>query len=200
TKKHLKLDKVEENIRIAVREGMYVRGFFMLGFPTETLEEARDTVEFALRSVLHEALFFIVTPFAGTALYELYQDTLRERGILELQPEDTSYHHANYNLSAMTDAELFGLQRRAFRQFFLDPRRAVRIAARHPAKLEVLRYGVLTLLKMLPHPGARRSKPSGGTTIGPVQDNEQESPRLHLATGWGAAEPVRRMDTRGRRT
>jgi radical SAM superfamily enzyme YgiQ (UPF0313 family) len=197
-KKHLKIDQVEENIRIAVREGMYVRGFFMLGFPTETLDEAHDTVRFALRSVLHEALFFIVTPFAGTALYELYQDALRERGMLELEPEDTGYHQGSYNLSAMTDAELFGLQRRAFRQFFLDPRRAVRIAARHPAKLELLRYGLLTLLKMVPHPGARRSKVGGGTTIGPVRDNEPESPRVHLATGWNAAEPVRRMDTRGR--
>jgi radical SAM superfamily enzyme YgiQ (UPF0313 family) len=131
-KKHLKVDKVEENIRIAVREGMYVRGFFMLGFPTETLEEARTTVDLALRSALHEALFFIVTPFAGTALYELYQETMRERGLLEMEPEDTGYHQAQFNLSAMSDADLFGLQRRAFRRFFLDPRRALRIAARHP--------------------------------------------------------------------
>lgn len=197
-KKHLKVDKVEENIRIAVREGMYVRGFFMLGFPTETFEEARSTVDLAVRSALHEALFFIVTPFAGTALYEQYQETMRERGLLHVEPEDTGYHHANYNLSAMSDSELFGLQRSAFRRFFLDPKRALRIAARHPAKLEVLRYGALTLLKMLPHPAARRSLTNGGTTIGPVKRAEHESPRTQLATAWDTAEPVRRMDTRGR--
>ena len=63
-------------------------GFFMFGFPTETLEEARSTVDLALRSPLHEALFFIVTPFAGTGLYELYQETMRERGLLAIEPED----------------------------------------------------------------------------------------------------------------
>ncbi len=198
-KKHLKVEKVEENIKIAVREGMYVRGFFMLGFPTETLEEARSTVELALRSPLHEALFFLVTPFAGTALYELYQDTLSERGLLH-EPEDLGYHHANYNLSAMSDTALFGLQRSAFRRFFVNPRRVLRIAARHPAKLELLRYGFLTLLKMLPHPTAVRSKVAGGTTIGPVAPGEQESARLHLATAWDTVEPVRRMDHRGRQT
>jgi hypothetical protein len=198
-KKHLKVDKVEENIRIAVREGMYVRGFFMLGFPTETIEEARTTVDLAIRSALHEALFFIVTPFAGTALYELYQETMRERGLLETAPEDTGYHQGNFNLSAMSDGELFGLQRRAFRRFFLDPRRALRIAGRHPAKLELLRYGMLTALKMLPHPGRKRSVAPGGSTIGPQQSGEQESPRLHLATAWESAEPVRRMDPRGRK-
>lgn len=197
-KKHLKVEKVEENIRIAAREGMYVRGFFMLGFPTETLDEARSTVDLALRSDLHEALFFIVTPFAGTALYELYQETLGERGFLQQQPEDVGYHHAHYNLSAMSDAELFGLQRRAFRRFFLNPKRALRIAARHPAKRELVRYGALTLLKMLPHPAARGSKVSGGTTIGPVSNGELESTRTHLATAWEVAEPVRRLDTRRR--
>jgi hypothetical protein len=198
-KKHLKVERVEENIRLAVREGMYVRGFFMLGFPTETYDEARSTVDLALRSPLHEGLFFIVTPFAGTALYELYQETMRERGLLEMVPEDTGYHHGNFNLSAMSDAELFGLQRRAFRRFFLDPRRALRIAARHPAKLELLRYGMLTALKMLPHPGRKRGVAPGGSTIGPAQAGERESARVHLATAWESAEPVRRMDPRGRK-
>jgi len=194
-KKHLKVDKVEENIRIAVREGMFVCGFFMLGFPTETLEEARSTVDLALRSPLHEGLFFIVTPFAGTALYEQYQETMRERGLLDVEPEDTGYHNAQYNLSAMSDAELFGLQRSAFRRFYLDPRRVLRIVKRHPAKLELARYGTTALLKMLPHP--KRRTVAGGATIGPAKAGERESTRLHLATAWDTAEPVRRIDTRG---
>jgi len=198
-KKHLKVDRVEENIRIAVREGMYVRGFFMLGFPTETLEEAHDTVDFALRSDLHEALFFIVTPFAGTALYELYQETMRERGQLDVELDGTSYFHANYNLSAMRDADLFRLQRSAFRRFFLNPRRVMRLAGRHPRKLDLLRYSLVALMRMRPAV-IRRREVSGATTIGPAQAGEQESTRLHLATAWESAEPVRRMDPRARKS
>jgi radical SAM superfamily enzyme YgiQ (UPF0313 family) len=200
TKKHLKIDKVEENIKIAVRAGMFVCGFFMLGFPTETIEEARSTVDFALRSPLHEGLFFIVTPFAGTALYELYQETMRERGMLAIEPEDTGYHDTHYNLSAMSDEELFGLQRRAFRRFFLNPRRVARILQRHPAPLELVRYGAIALAKMLPHPAKRPTVAPGGSTIGPAQSGERESQRVHLATAWDTAEPVRRMDPRARRS
>jgi hypothetical protein len=116
-----------------------------------------------------------------------------------MEPEDTGYHHAHFNLSAMSDEQLFGLQRRAFRRFFLSPRRALRIAARHPAKLELLRYGMITALKMLPHPGRKPSIAPGGSTIGPAQSGEQESARLHLATAWDAAEPVRRLDPRARK-
>ena len=99
----------------------------------------------------------------------------------------------------MSDAELFGLQRSAFRRFFLDPRRALRIAARHPAKLELLHYGLITLLKMRPHPAMRRTVATGGTTIGPTEVDEKDSARVHLATAWDTVEPVRRMDNRGRK-
>ena len=57
---------------------------------------------------MHEALFFIVTPFAGTALYEQYQETMRERGLLH-EPEDLGYHHATYNLSANRTAYAFNV-------------------------------------------------------------------------------------------
>lgn len=99
----------------------------------------------------------------------------------------------------MSDAELFGLQRRALRRFFLEPRRVARIVQRHPAPLELVRYGAIALAKMLPHPAARQVVTPGGSTIGPAQPGEQESARVHLATAWDAAEPVRRMDPRAHR-
>lgn len=54
----------------AVREvGIEVVGAFMLGFPWETVEDMKKTVEFAIRLEPTYAQFTIVTPYPGTPLY-----------------------------------------------------------------------------------------------------------------------------------
>ena len=148
--KRLDVGRVDASIRLAARHGLFVNGFFMLGFPTETLAEARETVRFAVRSRLHQALFFFVTPYAGTALFEGYRDLLRQRGVPE-DVENLNYHRGRVNLSAMTDAELFGLQREAFRRFYFDPVRVLRIARRHPRRRLFLRQGLSVLTRRVLH-------------------------------------------------
>jgi len=169
-KKRLRVERVRENIDHAVREGMFVNGFFMLGFPTETYEEARETVEWALRTPLHQALFFIVTPFAGTGLYDMFQDVMQERGVPD-QLENLEYFKGSYNLSEMTDEQLFGLQREGYRRFFADPARVGRIIARHPRRRHLFNSGMQTLVKMLP----RRRGNDNGNEAGFITGRSQLS-------------------------
>jgi len=68
--KNLRLDKVRAVIEEFARQRVLTSGFFMVGFPTETEAEMRMTIDFALKSSLHNALFFVVSPFEGTELYE----------------------------------------------------------------------------------------------------------------------------------
>ena len=56
-------------------------GYFMIGFPTETYQEASDTVEFALKSSVHRATFMLVTPFAGTELAEMAAGILKSEKV-----------------------------------------------------------------------------------------------------------------------
>jgi len=67
-RKNLNIDKAVLAINAAVNAGIYTAGFFMIGFPTESYEEASATAEFAVRSILHRAFFYNPTPFAGTDL------------------------------------------------------------------------------------------------------------------------------------
>jgi anaerobic magnesium-protoporphyrin IX monomethyl ester cyclase len=69
--KDLDLSKTQRFIDLCYREGILVRGFFMLGFPTETVRELLATVWFALRSHLTFACFFTVIPQPATPLYAL---------------------------------------------------------------------------------------------------------------------------------
>src|SRR5690606_7418743 len=69
--KNLDPDKAFWAIGELDRRGVAVTGFFMLGFPTETLAEMEATVRFALRAGLTQAYFFRVVPQPETPLYDL---------------------------------------------------------------------------------------------------------------------------------
>jgi radical SAM superfamily enzyme YgiQ (UPF0313 family) len=87
-RKNLDLDKAREAIITADRLGYLVKGFFMVGFPTETKEELDATVKFALDSPLYSAAFFTVVAFAKTPLYEILK-------VLSAESDyDYQYYHS----------------------------------------------------------------------------------------------------------
>jgi radical SAM superfamily enzyme YgiQ (UPF0313 family) len=70
-KKRLKLDRLVQNVKWMADRGVMVKGFFMLGFPTETVEEMQATIDFAVDSELAHVVFACVTPQPATPLYEV---------------------------------------------------------------------------------------------------------------------------------
>lgn len=149
-KKHLDLEKVRENIDIAVEEGLFTWGFFMLGFPGETKEQIEKTLAFAYSSKLHGAFFFTVVPFPGTALAK---QCLSEEEALEAA-SDISLFIMDNSLSQLSAKELSRIQTTAFLRFFLNPARMVRIARDYPGGWAALvtravnMFNLLFLVKM----------------------------------------------------
>lgn len=88
TRKRLDLEKTYRVIDECWQEGIFVKAFFMLGFPTETPHEIWDTLRFALRSRITFAHFFTVVPQPGTPLYDL----ARIEGPAALESSDGAYH------------------------------------------------------------------------------------------------------------
>ncbi len=124
-KKNLNLEKVARMIDICVDSGMFVIGFFMLGFPTETEEELRATVDFACKSRMHQALFFLVNPFGDTELARQIASTGKMPA--NLKPEDFDYHSIPFNASSMPDKTLHRIYSMAWIRFYFNPVRIVRI-------------------------------------------------------------------------
>jgi len=145
--KNLDIDKAALAINASVQAGIFTTGYFMIGFPTESYEEASATVKFAVQSMLHIAFFYNPTPFSGTALAEMAATTLKNRN--DIDPYDVNYF-SNVNISSMTDNDLKRLFRRAYRRFYLDPKRIVRIAIHHPNFFSLPRFAFLALIKILP--------------------------------------------------
>ena len=143
-RKHNQLDKLEENIRHAVRSGIFSWGFFMLGFPGETKEEMWSTVRFALRSKLHGAFFFQVVPFGGTELANTYFGSdapVPSQGVDVFGAESHEdvragefgdYHGAKNTMAAASSFEVSTIQALAYARFYYGPRRLARIMRHYP--------------------------------------------------------------------
>lgn len=69
-KKGITTDVAREAVRLAKKHGFMVLAYFMYGLPTETLDDARQTLDFALRLDSDYAEFSIMIPYPGTEVYE----------------------------------------------------------------------------------------------------------------------------------
>lgn len=147
--KNLNIEKASNAINASVKAGIYSTGYFMIGFPTETYEEASATVEFAVRSSLHRPLFMLVTPFAGTAIAEMAADVLENRNDI-IDPRSMNYFTSTVNISAMSDRNLQKIFRHAYRRFYLNPKRMLRLVIHYPNILSLPQYALLFMMKIMP--------------------------------------------------
>jgi anaerobic magnesium-protoporphyrin IX monomethyl ester cyclase len=132
--KNLNIEKASRVIDASVKAGIYSTGYFMIGLPTETYQEACETVKIAVNSSLHRALFFNPKPFAGTELAKMATDYIPDKNdLFDLQK--ISYCRGTINISAMSDHELQMIFQNVYKRFYLHPRRILRImilVIRHP--------------------------------------------------------------------
>ncbi len=124
-KKNLNLEKVFRAIEYISKVGIVTRGFFMLGFPTETEQEVRQTIEYAKASALCGATFFTVVYFPGTELYRLAQSLgyfSNER--YDVQRDYVNVGEGPYDFDVAT---LTSLKKKAIREFAFTKERIDRV-------------------------------------------------------------------------
>ena len=134
-KKHVKLAKVQEIIRFTHTLGVLQSGFFMIGFPEETLDEIQQTIRFALDSKLDTCSIFQVVPFPGTELYD-WARQVNPR--FTYSPQDHLYYSATSYYQQTYGVDLKKIQQQAYRKFYLNPRRVLNILRHLPDKRYLL--------------------------------------------------------------
>jgi anaerobic magnesium-protoporphyrin IX monomethyl ester cyclase len=70
-RKNITIEQALSACRTIRRHGIEVRAFFIIGFPLETEETLRDTVEAMKRAECDTVVFSIFTPYPGTETYDL---------------------------------------------------------------------------------------------------------------------------------
>ncbi len=120
-RKNLKLERIRDAIALSTAKGIVTRGFFMIGFPTETEEEALMTVEFARSTDLVQAMFFTVVYFPGTELFKLAQ-SVWDMSNYELGLE-VDYVRTREGPYAFSRETLEEIKLKAIREFFFSAKR-----------------------------------------------------------------------------
>lgn len=138
-KKGLSLEAIKDGIERAAAKDIFCHGFFMLGFPTETEDEMRTTIDFACSTDLHTAGFALLSPFPGTEVYRMARQQGKK---VEFDPDDTSYSRLTINLSAADDSALARIHDLAHWKFYGSPRRLYRIIKTMPHSLDFFRVGI----------------------------------------------------------
>jgi len=134
--KNLDIEKVLKIIETTRKHGVMVHGSFMLGFPTESEDEAKATIDCALKSKLHTAAFYRVIPYYGTELREL---AVREGIKIPDEPDSYEFHKSDaVNVSSMSNKVLTRLRRKAYRKFYLSPKRLWSIFRALPNRASIL--------------------------------------------------------------
>ncbi len=155
-RKNVDLQKAQENINRISRMGISCNGFFMMGFLNETEADMLQTINFAVKSRLVIASFFILTPFPNTEIY----NTALSAGI-DMSARYSDYHDISVNLSQVPAKRLWQLKKRAYRKFYLSPKRVFLILRANPFRVG-LWEGILYLFKMVLTGRELKKKPDQG--------------------------------------
>lgn len=140
-KKNLRIPQTKKIVDYMSSKGVMTHGAFMLGFPTETKEEMLETIKWARESAFHTAAFYRVIPFKGTELFRQVEEAGHQL------PTDWSHYEpyfSDINVSAVPEAEISKLRKRAYFEFYFSPKRLWAIFRLIPNKFRMIPY--LTLL------------------------------------------------------
>lgn len=119
-KKGSNLRKIRSDLQM-VKEvgGIDVTGFFILGFPTETVDDVEKTLAFSRELPLQRATFHSFIPLPGT---EVWREMEKNGELDRVDWERYFFWAGAYVPEGMTRKQLKSFHRKAFLQFYLRPR------------------------------------------------------------------------------
>jgi anaerobic magnesium-protoporphyrin IX monomethyl ester cyclase len=123
-KKNNDLDKLLYIVEETAKLNIFTRGYFMLGFPTETISEIKETINFSLKAKFHATTFFIVTPNPGTELFDITKQKIPSH-----KKDIKSFHYHNalgYSISEVPDDKIQKLRQKAILLHMLNPTQLLR--------------------------------------------------------------------------
>lgn len=140
-KKQLNKEIVRKTCKLIHEVGIETTGFFMIGFPTETKQEIKNTIDFAASLPIDRAHFTKVTPLPGTELFDLWVEEYAKDGKIDWKTFD--YYQFDADWSECNFDEISKLQTLGFIKFYSKPGRLLKFLS----QLEAGQY--LTVAKRL---------------------------------------------------
>lgn len=150
--KRITLKQIRETVALTKKLGIKIRGYFMMGFPGESIQEMEQTALFARELDVDIASFTLFVPLPGTQEYRRAQQT----GIFDplyyrkkIVPEFNFPSDPIYVPAGMTAGELLSLHQSAYNRYYFRPYRIARefSGIRSWGEVRTFLQGGMTLLK-----------------------------------------------------
>lgn len=100
--KNIDLYMVKEKIKLIKDAGIKLFGFFMIGYPGETVRDIKDTIRFACENDFDFSVFTCFQPIYGTPAYA----ELISSGELNRTPEGFDYYKVSYTPNGISFNEI----------------------------------------------------------------------------------------------
>lgn len=138
-KKATTTDLIRKGVRMTKDAGIDVRGFFMIGFPTETKEEILQTIKFAKDLDVDVAQFMVSTPLPGTEMWEI----AKQNGTINTDDWNSFTFYAPskmpFSSNLLNDKELLSMYKKAYKSFYLRPKFMLRQLLRIRSLVDIQR-------------------------------------------------------------
>ncbi len=127
-KKMITVEDCKRALQLCKKHNIFTMGYFVLGYPGETYNQALKTIDFAINSPLDYAQFFAYTPLPGT---ETYWQAV-QKGIFGDFWADFSKDPINHDYfpdwdEPISRKEKKALVKHAHNKFFFNPRKMLKI-------------------------------------------------------------------------
>lgn len=115
-RKPINLKKTKELIKLANSLGIWTYANFIVGFPYETHEDIQETIDYAFKTGLDNATFFIAKPYAGSEMYEDF----KKEGLLDGDVyAPTTMGEVGNRIVHLSAKELQKIRNKAQKRYFL---------------------------------------------------------------------------------
>ncbi|NOZ02704.1 MAG: radical SAM protein [Deltaproteobacteria bacterium] len=133
------LDQARFAVRAARDVGLTVINTYMFGFPGETWETVRNTIDFAIELSPHIAMFSILVPYPGT---ETFKEFVHREGDGDIDWSDFIFSSGldAIPIGGMSSEDLKKALRLALRRFYMRPAQLARILTGMNGPREILGY------------------------------------------------------------
>lgn len=121
--KQLNVALIREKVALIQSKGIDLAAFFILGFPDETVEDMKQSIEFSLELPLLRANFFTFLPLPMTPIT---LKLIKSGEIGEMDVDGLIFQKVPYSPKGVTREQLRSLQREAFMRFYFRPKTMLR--------------------------------------------------------------------------
>ena len=140
-KKRLNKNLVRDVVNEVKKSGIQAVGFFIVGFPTETKEEIKETIDFACSLNLDRANFTKATPLPGTELYDMWLEKYAKNKKIDWKTFAMEQFSADW--ADCSAKEISRLQTYGFLKFYLTRFRFLKLL------LSLRRHQLVTFVKRI---------------------------------------------------